>query len=146
MVYEWWTLSINLRLSGFHHNLLGERDISLDAGGGTPHQRHKGGGVWCGHAGTAPTAFISTTWDRGADINTRCSHFGLENGGAICAVRTTVFASKGELRRLVQGGGLSINKVRVDNPDEVIYEKNLLNGKYLLIQKGKKNYPLIRII
>jgi tyrosyl-tRNA synthetase len=64
----------------------------------------------------------------------------------LCAVHTQVFTSKGELRRLVQGGGLSINKEKVENPDEIIGSGKLLNGKYLLVQKGKKNYSLIRII
>jgi len=62
------------------------------------------------------------------------------------AIHTSVFASKGEMRRLVQGGGLSINKEKIENPDETIGLNKLLNGKYLLIQKGKKNYSLIRVI
>jgi tyrosyl-tRNA synthetase len=63
----------------------------------------------------------------------------------LCAQHTQVFASKGELRRLVQGGGLSLNKEKIDNPDMVVGKDLLLNGKYLLIQKGKKNYYLIRV-
>jgi len=64
----------------------------------------------------------------------------------LLATHTQVFTSKGEMRRLVQGGGLSINKEKVENPDEIIGLNKLLNGKYLLIQKGKKNYSLIRVI
>ncbi len=64
----------------------------------------------------------------------------------LCAGHTQVFPSKGELRRLVQGGGLSINKAKVENPDEKIGSESLLNDKYLLVQKGKKNYFLIKII
>jgi tyrosyl-tRNA synthetase len=64
----------------------------------------------------------------------------------LCAGHTQVFPSKGELRRLVQGGGLSINKEKIDNPDAVIGKEALLNNKYLLVQKGKKNYFLIRIV
>jgi tyrosyl-tRNA synthetase len=56
-----------------------------------------------------------------------------------------VFTSKGEVRRLIQGGGLSINKVKIDNADMLIGNDWLLNNKYLLIQKGKKNYFLIRV-
>jgi tyrosyl-tRNA synthetase len=41
---------------------------------------------------------------------------------------------------------LSINKEKVDNPDKNISLESLLNNKYLLIQKGKKNYFLIRVI
>jgi tyrosyl-tRNA synthetase len=63
----------------------------------------------------------------------------------LCAEHTQVFSSKGELRRLVQGGGFSINKEKVDNADQVIGKEWLLNNKYLLIQKGKKNYSLIRV-
>ena len=64
----------------------------------------------------------------------------------LCAGHAQVFPSKGELRRLVQGGGLSINKAKVENPDEKIGSESLLNDKYLLVQKGKKNYFLIKII
>jgi tyrosyl-tRNA synthetase len=63
----------------------------------------------------------------------------------LCAEHSQVFASKGEMRRLVQGGGLSINKQKVDNADMVIGKDHLLNNKYLLVQKGKKNYFLIRV-
>lgn len=63
----------------------------------------------------------------------------------LCAEHTNIFASKGELRRLVQGGGLSINKIKIDNADMKVDSEQLLNNRYLLIQKGKKNYSLIRI-
>lgn len=58
---------------------------------------------------------------------------------------TTIFASKGELRRLLQGGGLSINKEKITNVEARVSEEDFINGKYLLIQKGKKNYFLISI-
>jgi tyrosyl-tRNA synthetase len=64
----------------------------------------------------------------------------------LCAIQTQVFASKGELRRLVKGGGLSINNEKIENPEMLIDMDFLLNGKYLLIQKGKKNYFLIRVV
>jgi tyrosyl-tRNA synthetase len=64
----------------------------------------------------------------------------------LCAGHTQVFPSKGELRRLVQGGGLSINKEKIENPDSPVGQESLLNNKYLLVQKGKKNYFLIRVI
>lgn len=54
-----------------------------------------------------------------------------------------VFPSKGEMRKLVQGGGVSLNKEKLDTFDQVITTDNLLNGKYLLVQRGKKNYYLI---
>jgi tyrosyl-tRNA synthetase len=64
----------------------------------------------------------------------------------LCAVYTQIFPSKGELRRLIQGGGFSINKQKIDNPELIIGSDMLLNNKYLLVQKGKKNYSLIRIV
>ena len=65
---------------------------------------------------------------------------------ALCAEHSQVFPSKGELRRLVLGGGVSLNKEKVDNPEMAITPDLLLNKKYLLVQKGKKNYFLIRIV
>jgi tyrosyl-tRNA synthetase len=73
----------------------------------------------------------------------------IQNGVTIAdlfAEHSQVFASKGELRRLIQGGGLSLNKLKIENPDMVVGLEMLLNNKYLLVQKGKKNYYLIRII
>jgi len=72
----------------------------------------------------------------------------LRNGVTIadlCVDHSQVFTSKGELRRLVQGGGLSLNKEKIENPDMVIGPDSLLNNKYLLVQKGKKNYYLLRV-
>jgi tyrosyl-tRNA synthetase len=65
---------------------------------------------------------------------------------ALCTEHSQVFTSKSEFRRLVQGGGVSMNKVKVDNPEMAITEGLLINKKYLLVQKGKKNYFLIKII
>jgi tyrosyl-tRNA synthetase len=65
---------------------------------------------------------------------------------SLCTEQSQVFLSKGELKRMVQGGGVSLNKVKVENPDLSITLDLLLNKKYLLIQKGKKNYFLIRIV
>lgn len=57
--------------------------------------------------------------------------------------QAAVFPSKGELRRFIKGGGLSINKQKILNPEQLINTSMLLNNKYLLVQKGKKNYFLI---
>ena len=65
---------------------------------------------------------------------------------SLCTEHSRVFPSKGDLRRLVQGGGVSLNKIKVEDPEITISLENLLNSKYLLIQKGKKNYFLIRAI
>ena len=64
----------------------------------------------------------------------------------LLAVKTDIFASKGELRRMTDGGALSINKEKTDNPDRIIRVSDLLNKKYLLVQKGRKNYYLIKSI
>lgn len=72
----------------------------------------------------------------------------IQNGVSVadlCTDHSQIFSSKGELRRLVQGGGLSLNKEKADNPDMKVNPDSLLNGKYLLVQKGKKNYFLIRV-
>ncbi|MFW6249043.1 MAG: tyrosine--tRNA ligase [Bacteroidota bacterium] len=57
---------------------------------------------------------------------------------------TGIIESKGEARRLIKGGGLSINKEKVQNQEQIIQTENLLNGRYMLIQKGKKNYFIVR--
>ena len=54
-----------------------------------------------------------------------------------------VFASKGEMRKLVQGGGVSLNKEKLNAFDQVITAADLLDEKYLLVQRGKKNYYLV---
>lgn len=56
-----------------------------------------------------------------------------------------VFASKGEMRKLVQGGGVSLNKEKLIAFDRVITSEDLIDGKYLLVQRGKKNYYLLTI-
>lgn len=57
--------------------------------------------------------------------------------------RAAVFPSKGEMRKLAQQGGLSINKEKVSDAYAPASADMLLNGKYILIQKGKKNYFLL---
>ena len=54
-----------------------------------------------------------------------------------------VFPSKGELRKLIQSGGVSLNKEKVTDQEMLISSEHLLNDKYLLVQKGKKNYFLL---
>ncbi len=61
----------------------------------------------------------------------------------LLAEKTEVFPSKGELRRTIKGNGLSINKEKITNPDLIIDNKFLIGNKYILAQKGKKNYFLI---
>ncbi|MGD9991753.1 MAG: tyrosine--tRNA ligase [Salinivirgaceae bacterium] len=57
--------------------------------------------------------------------------------------KAAVFPSKGELRRLLQGGGVSLNKEKIESAELVVEAANLINDKYLLVQKGKKNYFLL---
>lgn len=54
-----------------------------------------------------------------------------------------VFPSKGELRRTIKGNGLSINKEKISDQELVVNSNFLIGGKYILVQKGKKNYYLL---
>lgn len=56
-----------------------------------------------------------------------------------------IFPSKGELRKLVKGGGVSLNKEKLTAFDQVVTAEDLIDGKYLLVQRGKKNYFLITV-
>jgi len=55
-----------------------------------------------------------------------------------------IFPSKGEAKRTLDGGGLSINKRKIESVDQML-DFDLLQGKYLLVQKGKKNYFLLQV-
>ena len=61
----------------------------------------------------------------------------------LCTEQAAVFPSKGECRKMVQGGGVSLNKEKVSDPQRTVAEADLIAGRYLLVQKGKKNYYLI---
>lgn len=56
-----------------------------------------------------------------------------------------IFPSKGELRKLVKGGGVSLNKEKLTAFDQVVNAEDLIDGKYLLVQRGEKNYFLITV-
>ena len=56
-----------------------------------------------------------------------------------------IFPSKGECRKMIQGGGVSLNKEKVSDLNQVVTESDLIDGKYLLAQRGKKNYYLITV-
>ena len=58
---------------------------------------------------------------------------------------TQCFPSKGEMRKMVQGGGVSLNKEKLTAFDRIIEAEDLIAGKYLLVQRGKKNYFLITV-
>jgi tyrosyl-tRNA synthetase len=57
-----------------------------------------------------------------------------------------IFPSKGEARKMVQGGGVSINRKKVDNIQLTINDSQLLHGRYMLVQKGRNNYFLVKAI
>ncbi len=57
---------------------------------------------------------------------------------------TSIFPSKGEARKTVEGGGVSINRKKVESKETTVDSSLLLHNKYLLVQKGKKNYYLVK--
>ncbi len=57
---------------------------------------------------------------------------------------TGIFPSKGEARKTIIGGGVSLNKEKITDPAQVVSPERLIAGKYLLVQKGKKNYYLVK--
>lgn len=70
----------------------------------------------------------------------------LEQGidaATLLAEKSSVFASKGEAKKLIQGGGVSVNKEKIADPQGVFNNGNLLNDKFIIVQKGKKNYYLL---
>lgn len=62
------------------------------------------------------------------------------------AEKTQILPSKSEARKLIQGGGISINKTKIESADLIINSSFLINNKYILIQKGKKTYFLCLVI
>lgn len=72
----------------------------------------------------------------------------LKNGislSELLTVKTAIFQSKSELRRQVAGGGLSLNKEKADNAEMTITVDQLIDNKFILVQKGKKSYFLIKV-
>ena len=59
---------------------------------------------------------------------------------------TGIFPSKGDARKTIQGGGVSINRKKIDNVQLAIDNSLLLHKKYILVQKGKRNYYLVKVI
>ncbi|WP_353184874.1 tyrosine--tRNA ligase [Parapedobacter lycopersici] len=64
----------------------------------------------------------------------------------LLAQSSAVFPSKGEARKMIQGGGVSVNREKVGNPEQVYTATNLVNGRYLVVQRGKKNYFLLTAV
>jgi tyrosyl-tRNA synthetase len=64
----------------------------------------------------------------------------------LLATETAAFPSKGELRRTINGNGLSLNKAKLTDQEYLVTGADLINGSYILIQKGKKNYIIIEAV
>lgn len=60
--------------------------------------------------------------------------------------KTQIFPSKGEARKMLQGGGVALNKLKIENLEQSVNANHLINNKYILVQKGKKNYYVIKAI
>jgi tyrosyl-tRNA synthetase len=65
------------------------------------------------------------------------------NAADLLAGKTAIFPSKGEAKKMIQGGGVAINKVKINTAEDIYQSDKLINNKYLVAQKGKKNYFLI---
>jgi tyrosyl-tRNA synthetase len=65
------------------------------------------------------------------------------NATELLAGKTAIFPSKGEAKKMIQGGGVAINKVKINTAEDIYQSDKLINNKYLVAQKGKKNYFLI---
>lgn len=82
-----------------------------------------------------PQTDVSKSELKGNDVTTFLSE----------TTQNIIFKSKGEARKMIQGGGVSINKTKITAPDQSM-DFNLLQDKYLLAQRGKKNYYLIKVV
>jgi tyrosyl-tRNA synthetase len=65
------------------------------------------------------------------------------DAATLLAEKSSVFASKGEAKKLIQGGGVSVNKEKLKDPSDQLALSDLLNDKFIIVQKGKKNYYLL---
>jgi tyrosyl-tRNA synthetase len=61
----------------------------------------------------------------------------------LLAANTSVFPSKGEAKKMIQGGGTALNKIKVSSAEAIYNADSLISGKFMVVQKGKKNYFLI---
>jgi tyrosyl-tRNA synthetase len=64
----------------------------------------------------------------------------------LLAMETATFPSKGELRRTIKANGLSLNKAKLGDQEYRVTAADLINGSYILVQKGKKNYFIIEAV
>ena len=59
------------------------------------------------------------------------------------SLKTSIFSSKGEAKKMIAGGGISINKEKITSSEISISAVHLLNNKYILVQKGKKEFFIV---
>ena len=59
---------------------------------------------------------------------------------------TTIFKSKGEAKKMIQNGGVSINRIKINDQQHIVRSSDLLHQKFILVQVGKKNYYLIKTV
>jgi tyrosyl-tRNA synthetase len=64
----------------------------------------------------------------------------------LAADRTKFFASRGEAKRMIQQGGVALNREKIADPNMAVTRGHLLNGRYILLQKGKKSYCLVKAV
>ncbi len=83
--------------------------------------------------GVVKTGFAKEKLDGGIDI-------------VSFLAETSIFPSKGEARKMVQGGGVSINRRKVESVEQRVDSSSLLHNLYILVQKGKKNYYLVKAV
>ena len=60
--------------------------------------------------------------------------------------KTKIFPSKSEAKKMIQGGGVAINKLKIDNLELMVNSEHYINDKYILVQKGKKNYYVVKVV
>lgn len=75
----------------------------------------------------------------------QASYENAESALDLLTLDQTIFKSKGEARKMMQGGGVSINKQKIENPTNKV-DTTLLQDQYLLVQKGKKKYFIIKVL
>lgn len=64
----------------------------------------------------------------------------------LLAEKTPIFTSKGKAREMIQGGGVSVNKLKIQDAELIVKNDSLINNKYILAQKGKKEYFVIKVV
>ncbi|MET4081414.1 tyrosyl-tRNA synthetase [Pedobacter sp. UYP30] len=105
--------------------------------------------------GNEPLSFLSTFNDQQVleifegipQFDVSLSDFGTGiDAVTLLAEKSSVFSSKGEAKKFIQGGGLSVNKEKVLDVAHVFEKMDLINQKFIIIQKGKKNYFLISAV